>query len=232
MAVVALAATFSSCSKSDGNDTLPTNYKIDGVQDVSVQPLVSPTGYMQLTVSYTGTVQERVDLSVEGTPAGCGADISVAGGYPTFSSTIVFSDTSATPGTYPIKLVCIGSKTGKKSYNFNLVVKPEPDYGAALLGTYNNTMNGCSGTGVAFTATVTAGDKTNKIMLNNIDNHGTSIYAMVSNFGQSLNVPAQTVNGITYSGYGSVFSGQANIGINYTMVSPSGSQSCSVYFNK
>lgn len=232
IAVCALAASFSSCSKSDSNDTLPTNYKIDGVQDVTVQSTVNPTGYMQLTVSYTGKVQERVDLSLEGAPAGCGGEVSVTGGYPTFSSAIVFSDTSATPGTYPMKLICVGSKTGKKSYDFNLIVKPEPDYGSVFLGTYNNTINGCAGTSNVFTTTVTAGDKTNKVILNNIDNHGTSIYAMVTNFGQIFNVPAQTVNGITYSGYGSAFSGQTGFSINYTMMLPSGSQSCSVYFNK
>ncbi|PZF72492.1 hypothetical protein [Taibaiella soli] len=232
IACIALAANLSSCSKSDSTDTLPTNYKIDGVQDVTLQPLINPSGYMQLTVSYVGKTQERVDLSLEGVPSGCGADISVTGGYPTFSSSVMFTDTSANPGTYPIKLVCNGSSTGKKSYNLNLTIKPEPDYGSALLGTYSNTTTSCSTTGNTYIATITASDKVNKILLNNFDNAGTSVYALVTNGGMYFTVPQQTVNGYTYSGSGSIYNGSTTLEFSYTKTSPSSNDNCYVLFTK
>lgn len=231
LAAFALAAGLSSCSKSDSNDTLPTNYKIDGIHDLTVQPQVSPSGYMNLNISYVGTVQERVELSLEGVPTGCGGVISVTGGYPAFATSVTLNDTSADPGTYPIKLVCQGSKTGKKSYDFNLVVKPEPDYGAAFLGTYPNSSNSCN-YGFTYTTTVTASNKVNKINLNNFDNNGGTIYANITYNGQYISIPAQTINGITYSAntymnnYGTGFS------FSYQRTNASGNYSCTAYLGK
>lgn len=229
IAAFALVTGFSSCSKSD-SDSLPTNYKIDGVHDITLQPTVNPTNYMQLNVSYVGKVQERIDLSTEGLPAGCGQEISVTGGYPEFSSLISFTDTSVSPGTYPMKLICVGSKTGRKSYDFNLIVKPEPDYGTQFIGAYPNTNSSCASP--TYTATITAGDKVNKIMLNNFDNNGTSVYALVTYYGQTLTIPQQTINGVTYTGSANVYNGPTSFYLYYTKTVSGSTQSCTVWFNK
>lgn len=230
IAAFAIAASLASCSKSDNNDSLPTNYKIDGIHDVTVQPLVNPNTYFSVNVSYVGTVQERVSLSLEGVPSGCDGNISVTGGYPTFASAISFSDTSALPGTYPIKLVCEGSKSGKKSYDFNLVIKPEPDFGVVYIGTYPNSSNSCVYNG-HYTATVTASDKINKIYLNNFDNSGNTIYALVS-ANQYLTIPTQTVNGITYSGSSYSYYNGSGFSISLTESSTNGNNYCTMNFSK
>lgn len=217
-----------SCKKSDSDiDALPTNYRIDGVQDITLQPAVSAYGYIPLSVAYVGTVQERVALSLEGVPTGCSANLSVTGGYPAFSSELFFYDTAAAPGTYAIKLVCEGAETGKKSYDFNLIIKPEPDFGTALLGSYN-TSNTCSSNGTNYTSTITAGEKVNKIYFNNFDNTGTSIYGTINSTGY-INIPSQTVNGTTYIGTSTTHTSNG-FGFSFTKT-VAGSQSyCNAFF--
>ena len=221
---------FSACKKSD-SDALPTNYRIDGVQDMTLQlsGSVPITGYMSISVVPTGKIKEHVNLSVEGLPEGCSSFITSPGGFPTFSSNIIIRDSDAVGGTYPVKLVCDGSVTGKKSYTFNLTLPEFPDCASWLVRNYSAN-SGCAGG--TFPEYVTAGSTHNRIVFNNFENAGISLYANVtcqsSGSSASLVMPSQTVNGITFSGSG--YAAPGYFYLSYNRYEPGvGSTSCTLY---
>ncbi|PZF72491.1 hypothetical protein [Taibaiella soli] len=227
---IATATSFFSCSKSDTGDTLPTNYRIDDIHDIELQPSGTQTSILNLSAVYTGKIQERISLSLEDVPAGVGTDISITGGYPAFNTQIAFTDSSATPGTYPIKLVCEGSQTGKKSYTFNLVAKPEIDYNSVLAGTYTDCSNACTSSG-GYTITIRPGDKPNKIYIDNIDNTGRTVFANIINNGQQISIPEQLVNYFIYRG-GGVVVNSSELQLNLSAVYSSETINCVVYISK
>lgn len=223
------ALFFSACKKSD-SDALPTNYRIDGVQDITL-PLQSSgisTAYMTLTVNATGKIQEHVTLSLEGMPSGCAGEITSPSGFPNFSTYITFRDSAANGGTYPVKLVCDGSVTGKKAYTFNLTLPQLPDCSSFLIHGYSAS-SVCGG-GV-YSEYLTPSGVRNRVLFNNFENSGISLYADVScqspGSSTSLSMPSQTVNGTTYSGYG--YATSSYVYMSYTKYESGSTTSCTVY---
>jgi hypothetical protein len=228
--ILAGSLLFSACKKSD-SDALPTNYRIDGVQDVNLAQQgtnIPITGYMSLSIMPTGKIQEHVALSIEGMPDGCSARLTSSSGFPAFSTNIIFTDSNANGGTYPVKLVCDGSVTGKKSYTFNLTLPQLPDCSSWLLGSYTAS-NSC--TGGSYTEYISAGTSRNKIVFNNFEGLGMPLYGIAScqtSGNTSITIPSQTINGITFSGYG--YASSSYFYISYNRYPPgSGSTSCTLY---
>jgi len=227
---IAGSLLFSACKKSD-SDALPTNYRIDGVQDMTLQQsgTVPITGYMSISVMPTGKIQEHVSLSMEGLPEGCSVMFTSPGGFPMFSSNVIIRDSGATGGTYPVKLVCNGSVTGKKSYTFNLTLPQLPDCTSWLLHNYSAN-SGCAGG--TYPEFLTAGSTRNRIVFNNFENIGVSLYANVtcqpSGSSSTISMPAQTVGDITYSGSG--YAAPGYFYLSYNRYEPgTGSTSCTLY---
>ncbi|XZF14753.1 hypothetical protein ACTHGU_01310 [Chitinophagaceae bacterium MMS25-I14] len=227
LAAAALFSTtiISSCSKTDSADALPTNYRIDGVQDVKITaPYYS--AYEQLSVNYVGKTQEKVTLSLSGAPTGCGMILSATSGYPSFNSTLSINDTAAAPGTYPIKLTCEGSVTGKRSYTFNLTLPDLPQCTDFLLGTHS-AYSTCSSSG-SYTEYVTASGTRNRVILNNFGGMGIQLALEANCQSSSYTIPQQTINGITYSGYG-YYSSSSYFYVYVTESSPIGTSTCTEY---
>jgi hypothetical protein len=228
--ILAGSVFFAACNKSD-IDPLPTNYRIDGVQDIDMAQQGSGipiTGYMSLSLVPTGKIQERVTLSLEGVPDGCSARLTSTSGFPSFSTNIIFVDSSAYGGIYPVKLVCDGSVSGKKSYTFHLKLPQLPDCTSWLLHGYTAS-NGC--TSGSYTEYITAGTSKNKIIFNNFEGLGISVYGVAncqSSGNTSITIPSQTINGISFSGYG--YASASNFYISYNRYAPgSGTTSCTMY---
>lgn len=220
--VFALAATLYSCKKSSDTNT---NFKVDGVQDVTVAPRTSDIT-LQVYITYSGSIKESVGLSLEGMPTGCRFSIDNAQGTPPFTAIIRFKDTAVVPGNYPLNLICIGSETGKQTYAFNLIANAEKDYRSTFVGTYSKSLSSCDQSH-HYTIKITPAEEINKIYLSNLDNAGTLIYGSIFDSGQTIVIPEQTINGITFSGTGYP-SYNNNCTFHLTKSDPNGSSTCAI----
>ncbi|PZF72488.1 hypothetical protein DN068_11525 [Taibaiella soli] len=220
IAVLALAAGISSCSKSDSSDPSnpnnnnnnnhPVSYRIDGLTDVSVQgDADSNTSVTTLMISDTLKSQQKITLSLEGLPNGCTGDFSVNGGYPSYTSVLTIKDNDAAPGVYPVKLNGEGSISGKTSLSFNLTIRPRTNFALYFLGTGNATV-GLSGEFPPYTDHITKGDTLNRIVFNNYAGQGVAVYGDITGDVKhtmaDINIPVQTIGGRKFWGSGNVWS--------------------------
>jgi hypothetical protein len=219
--------TFASCVKRQNNK--PTTYVVNGVHDVT---LMDNTQSLDLQFLYMGPVQENVMLDVTGLPQGVIKTISVAEGVPTFYSNISFSDMSAIPGTYPAQLVCTGTETGEKTYDFNVKVKNQPVCG--LLTGYNGTTNCDTGNFIDNISAVTTVEDAveNEIRFSNFGGDGYVVTAIANCNDMTIIIPYQSINGNTsVSGQGT-FTSTGTITIYYTIIIGGVSTNCSFTMNR
>lgn len=213
---LACAIALASCSKSDKSE-LPSTYRIDGIKDLEFTPTLSnktPEVTVPLNIVNLVSFQENIKLSLQGLPTGFQYKFSYPNGYPTFSTEFTVSDISAEAGTYPIKLICEGSKSGKSSYNLNLVVK-QLDPISGLLGKWKVDL-GSSGT-VGYD-TVTKYSEANAIMFNNFGTVARNIYAKINPNNLTITIPAQQASGMTFYGTGQITSSN-HMDIDATVIS-------------
>lgn len=112
-----------SCSKSDDGGS-KLNFAINGVHDVNLDPNTMGSDKLPISVNTVdaGGLQEPVNLSITGLPAGVTADFAPANGTPNFGTLLTFkNDFSGTGGTYPVKIVG-SSASGTKEYPMNLTI--------------------------------------------------------------------------------------------------------------
>jgi hypothetical protein len=220
-----LCFAFSACKKSNTNDR-PTTYVVNGIHDVEVS--LDESDSWALGVQYVGPVQENVSLSIEGLPAGVIYDISPETGVPSFSTNVSFRDLSAQPGVYACKLVCNGSQTGRRSYDFNITVGEQAICG--LLGTYTRVSSNCDT--VTYTeviAAVNADANTNLIKFSNFLNSGYQVTATVNCNTSTITIPNQPLSGNNSSISGSgtfTTTGINGISIRYTVIENGVSRTC------
>jgi hypothetical protein len=204
-----VCVSFFSCTKKN-SDTAnqPKTYIVQGITDITLLP--NNSAYMGLTVQYVGPVQEHVALSFEGVPSGILIDSqSNLSGIPTFTSQVTFTDNGSVPrGTYKAKLICNGSVSGQKSYDFSIRVLSCVD---EVSGFFTHCTSFCSASG-SYTDSVGVDSSTaSRIVFSNFSGNGISIYADLACGGSSLTIPAQSVGGKTYTGSGSFALGYINI---------------------
>jgi len=199
-----------SCTKSDSTDShLPTMYRIDGIHDLTFDPnLYISSDTLNLSVVYVGPLQETVTLSFSDLPAGITVDTThVATGIPSFYTRIILtSDGTAKAGTYQVKLHCNGTQSGAKYYTFNIIIVPAPSCSGALTGSWTNCYNFCAAS--PYFDSVSAGAINNRIIFNNFNGKGVSLYADIDCKNSVINIPSQSIAGHTYYGTGG-FSGNA-----------------------
>jgi hypothetical protein len=219
--------TFASCVKRQNNK--PTTYVVNGVHDVT---LMDNTQSLDLQFLYMGPIQENVTLDVSGLPQGVTKTISVVQGVPTFNTMVSFSDMSAIPGTYPVQLVCDGTETGEKTYDFNVKVKNQPVCG--LLTSYNGTSNcGIANFTNDITAVTTVEDANiNDIRFSNFGGNGFSANGVANCSDMTIIIPYQSINGNTsISGQGT-FTSTGTVTIYYTIIVGGVSTNCSFTMNR
>ena len=163
-----------SCTKNYYNDNAAgASYHIDGLSGVTLNK-DAPSRAMYLTVTYTnGQPQENVTLSFENLPAGLYATITNPSGYPTFSSQILFYDSSAAVGNYKASLIAIGDKTGRKVLPITIEITAPPECASTFAGGWNAS-NSCIGSSSYTESLSMDGTVFNRIKLNNFENSGGS----------------------------------------------------------
>jgi len=209
--LISLAAlTLVGCTKNNTTNNITTPlpaFTVNGIHDVSLENGGSGFVDLPITVTYGDSAQEPVTLAISALPAGINIDTTwITSGTPSFSTDLLIYDTTAagaTIGTYPMTLTATGTKSGVKTYNFNIKVHPQPSCITFLVGVYNN----CSGClGILYKDSIYA-DPTvvNKMWFTNFNNSGNKVYGTYDCNTERITVPSQTVGGVTYSGTGSGF---------------------------
>jgi len=219
-----------SCVKKDNTTnnyyTLPLNtqppFIVQGIVNISIMTgVTSPTG-MNITMLYQDSAQENVTLALSGLPANVFVDTTwIKRGIPTFSTTILFYDSAAVPGTYHPVITVTTASGVVTSYPFVLKVLPvSPD----ILGKYANCTSSCSG--VAYSDSLyTDPTMPNKIWFSNFNNSGGSLYGIIKDW--EITIPIQTVGGTTYSGASSGTVTSHSFGLNVR----NGASVCTVNMN-
>jgi hypothetical protein len=176
-------------------------YTIAGLHDVTIQQGVDDQ--LSLTIQAASTIQERIDLSIWGLPAGVTADIGTSSGMPSYNSTIVFTDHYGVPGNYSIKLIAHGTLTGDITYSFNLHILQAANCG--VLGFWSQGTTGCgNNTTYQYTDNVTTSTAAaNRIIFANFADMPYQVYADVDCANSTLTIPNQFLpNGIQVAGSG------------------------------
>lgn len=227
----------SACKKEDDDDlSVPyvPPYRVSGVVDFSMQKYSfgAELYEMYVALEYENGEQERVTLSLENVPSGLKDSLFVSSGYPSFSSYITFVDSGVAEGVYTLKLITQGEKSGRREFPFTITILGVPDCTSPLTGAYNNSYSFCTGSGGNYSVNVQpAPSVQNRLVFSNLNNNGLQLYADVncSSSSPQINVPSQTVNGVTYSGYGYTFTngqGQSGIYLNVYQSSGGSSNNC------
>jgi len=204
---------------------------VSGLTDVTLVNGTSSFGYygvsVPITVQYNDSDQQMVTLSLSSLPPGITMDTTWrTKGYPTFTATLNMYDTTAagaTPGTYPMVLTAKTS-TETKTYPFNIIVRNPPSCTAGITGKYYSCY-GCP-SGSYADSVYNDPNIANKIWLTNINNSGGKIYAILTCSSMSLQVPSQTVGGVTYYG-----NGYASAGHQITLSLVKSGSSCYINMN-
>ncbi len=211
------------------------NYLVDGIQDLTLQKVDSGlpknTAFMPLNITYNNRSQERLRLSLEGKPSGVTDSITVKTGYPSFSSAVLLTDSTVAVGTYPMKLVVTGDSSGRREFSFDLKVLPVRSCALDLVDTPYTASSACAGSS-SYPVGIRQVGSGNQIRLNNFDNAGGSLLVNIDCSTQTLTVPAQTVNGVSYlGGSGSyfIFSGGKQLSLTAQINSGTGTPiSCTI----
>lgn len=234
--IALLAVIIGGCTKNYYRDSESTNptYRVDGIQDFWLSE-DNPQNAININVVYMNKEQENVTVSVEGLPQGLYAQVFNGSGIPTFNTQISFYDSSAAPGTYKVQLVTTGSVTGRKAFTINVTIKPIVDCKNSLTGVYTG-QSFCAASGM-FMANVTPSPTVaRRILIDNFENSGFQVYVNLVCTQNAINMPAQTINGVVYSGSGYFYDnamGNQTIYLSYSKrFSTGGMTSCNVTFDK
>lgn len=194
---------------------------VQGISDFEINEVTFPVS-ISLSVIYNSGEQENVRLSIENLPAGLYADMPLKSGIPSYSSFVTFTDSNAVPGTYTVNLVATGAISGRKVFPFTVVVTPTPDCRDNITGSFTVT-NFCAVGPSNFSANVVEdATHSDRVIFKNWENTGADIYGEVDCRNQEIEIPSQTVNGMTYKGSGNFFTsgGMAQVRIEYDRSSP------------
>jgi len=202
--LVLFIGVLAACTKSTDSSNHPTTYRVDGITDITLGGDSGSVAYISYNVNYIGPIQETVSLSFEGLPVGVKVDESesVMNGIPTFSASLLLVKTDAMDmkGTYDIKLICNGSKTGKKSYNLKLKIlaksatpipPPVTRCDSAMAGNWDTCFDFCSGSPYMDVITVD-GTVANRIHFANFQGYNIQVFADLNCDSATFVIPRQT----------------------------------------
>jgi hypothetical protein len=199
LSMLALTLFTGSCIK---NTNPPLSYLVDTMHNVYVNQ--NDSFHMKFDVRFlTGNSQEMVALTIKGLPAHVRLAKDTIKGTPTFTADfLIYADSGAALGNYPVTLVCYSSSTGYREISFNLGVV---NYlcGYYVKGSYTGT-NSCRATSYVYPATATSSGDT-AVSVVNIGGYGvnTNTFVRLDCNTDSVYVDRQNIgNGITMWGHG------------------------------
>lgn len=207
-----------SCSSNNNNNNVGL-MKVNGVHDIVVGNVYGDS--MSLNID---GLEENVTLAVTGLPQGVLTSINPASGIPEFTSFLRFTNMSAVPGTYDCQLVCSGTESGKKTYDFTAVVKGPLVCG--LLTPYSGTSNCNANFSESISAVVTQESAINDIRFQNFGGRGFPVTATANCNNMTIIVPLQSINSTTSISGEGTFTTTGTVQINYIITVNNVSTSC------
>jgi hypothetical protein len=213
MPVAAIAAVFllvfNNCKKSDPiepyyeSDYGDLQYTIDNVKDVSIERI----GEMKQNISITRVAgkAEDVSLSVVGLPVGASALFDPDPSKPSFTSTLTIKTNRVTVGTYSLLIRGSSLTSGFTERKFSLTVLPYSNIAIGMEGKFKESGVCVPSGGIGDTVNVIpVTTTTNKITIQGIWSGvwTNEVNADLNPSSKTLNIPAQTINGVTISGSG------------------------------
>lgn len=221
------------CKKTDNSYVkLPPGFIINGISDVTVEK--DSVAFLSVSVEMKKGEQEMVTLSATGLPAGVTASFTPESGTPDFTALVSFrTSLSAVPGVYPVKLVAT-SKSGARSYDMNLIIKPISECGSKTQGSYLAD-DLCDNFGaMTYNTFITLTGTNNKIFINNLGNtFSGGAFANLNCDEGTLEIPKQTFLGSgTISGTGTFSSTQMEISYSFDFGGGSTPTNCHVVMTK
>lgn len=226
---IAIATVFlGSCNKGSDikkgspnpRDNVAIDTKVEGLKDVVMKQ--TDVYEMPIVVKYISGTKEKVSIALVDMPEHVFVSITPQIDTPNYSSILKFNAMSADTGTTKITLITAASKdSSTRTYSFNLTITPSPvNYALDLAGTYIHSGT-CENVGaVNNTAYITADPNViNRIKIEKIWT-GTSnsyyLYADINSVNHTINIPAQSNNGILYTGNGTYTDNKINISYQFT----------------
>ncbi len=201
------------CKKRDNHADvkLPPGYIINGITDVTVEK--DSVAFLGLSIELTKGEQEQVTLSATNLPTGVTVSFTPESGTPDFDALASFRTGINTPtGTHPIKVMVTG-KSGSRTYDMNLIVKPISSCGNRTLGQYTAD-DLCDVFGpMTYNTFVSPTGINNRIFINNLGNtFSGGAFANLNCEDGTLVIPQQAFLGNgTISGTGTFSSTQMDI---------------------
>lgn len=224
---VAVSVFLLGCNKgSDGKKGSPNplyniaiDTKVEDLQDVVMEQ--TDLYEMPIAVKYISGTKEKVSIALVGMPENVFVSVTPQIDTPSYTSILRFNAMNADTGTTKITLITAASKdSSMRTYSFNLTIKPSPiNYALDLAGTYTHS-GMCEKVGaVNNTAYITADpDVINRIKIEKIwtGDYSYFLYADIDPVNHTLSIPAQSNNGISYSGNGTYTDNQIDLSYQFT----------------
>lgn len=209
VAVVLLLLLVQCKKTSTTNNYITTNHlervTVEGLTSVNLSK--GKQTALLLNIVYNSNTQEKINLAVSELPAGITATFTgPASGYPSFGTSILFSDTSSAPateGSYNVVLSVTGDGTISKQLPFTVLVLPASD--TFCPRQYAGIYQSCRTSTSNFSDTATL-DATvyNKLWFRNFANRHENVYALFNCSNGDITLPQQIVGTDTIVGTGNL----------------------------
>lgn len=178
-------------------------YIIQGVKDVSMERI----GQAQLTLFINrqeGKIED-VMMTVVGLPQGVTATFSPSISMPSFNTTLTIKALRAKEGTYKITVRGSSKTSGFTEKQMNITILPYSNAAVGLEGQFNE--------GGMCTPSGAVGDTVDVVPVEGVKNRinikgfwsgvwSNMVYANLNVANKTLDIPSQTVNGVTINGTG------------------------------
>lgn len=208
MVTVLSATLMVNCRKSDPSNPIydpeygDLQYTIDNVKDVSIERIGESK--QNIVVNRISGKVEDVSLTVVGLPAGATASFDPNPSKPSFASTLTIKANRVTIGTYTLTLRGSSLTSGYTERKFTLTILPYSNYAIGMEGKFKEGGLCVPGGNVNDTVDVVATTEANRINIKGIWSGVWTnvVYADLNPTNKTLNIPAQTLNGVTINGSG------------------------------
>ncbi|HEY1032362.1 MAG TPA: hypothetical protein VGD89_11365 [Flavipsychrobacter sp.] len=211
VAAIVMAALISSCgSKTEaptpdyGNNYGDLKYKINGVKDLTMERIGE--GTMQLSIERTSGKIEDIMMAVRNLPAGATATFTpITIGKPSFNTMLTIKCTRVKAGTYDVIVRGSSQSSGFTDSTMTLTVLPYSNAADGLIGLFREQAACTQGGNIGDTVDVEKDQATpNRVNFKGLWSGVWSniIYANLNPTDNTLVIPAQSINGVTFSGNG------------------------------
>ena len=212
LSVFAVFAGLSSCRKEITITTEPYKpaYRISGLANIVYQLnpfVVRPFNFYEkdLNIFYERGPQKLVSLEITGAPTGMVASLSSVSGYPSYDTKFMLRDTGLVAGTYALNATLKAANETDQEFPFTVTVTGD----ASCLNFYTqknySASRSCDSAGTYNIRIVRAGTGEDTVFIQNFQNTGTNLKAVISCLPAHNFIPAQNIGGTVYSGTGEVY---------------------------